>query len=290
MKSVYARLTSEHVARAADGTRLHYERTGRGIPVLLIMGLGMTAAAWWRTVPVLAERLQVLAFDNRGVGRSDRPRGRYTLEQMADDSVAVLDAAGVSRAHVYGISMGGMIAQHLALRHPHRVRALVLGATTAGGALAVPPPPATVDFLVRRASMPAEEGVWSAVPYNYGERTRRHHGERIGEDLLRRLRFPLDAKSYQAQLAAARGHDLAERVTQISAPTLVLHGAEDVLVAPENGRLLADAIPGARLQLLERAGHLYTTDEPGADLEVLDFLLAHARAGQGRTAVRTEVT
>src|SRR5919198_2276974 len=115
-------------ARAADGTKLYYERTGAGAPVLLVMGLGMNATGWWRTMPVLAERLEVIAFDNRGSGRSDVPDGRYTADLMADDAMAVLDAAGVGRAHVYGISLGGMIAQQIALRHPQRVDRLRPGA------------------------------------------------------------------------------------------------------------------------------------------------------------------
>ena len=274
-------------ARARDGAKLYYERAGRGVPVLLVMGLGMPGAGWWRTVPVLSERLRVLTFDNRGAGRSDHPPGPYTLEQLADDAIAVLDAEKIDRAHVYGISMGGMIAQHMALRHPDRVRALVLGATTAGGPLGVPPDQGTLDFLRRRATMPHEEGVWSSVPYNYSARTRAEHGNRIGEDVARRLENVLDVNGYTAQLAAASAHDLSARLQEISAPTLVLHGAEDVLVPPANGDNLARAIPGARLRPLEHAAHIYTTDEPEADREVLDFLLAHARAGQRATATRS---
>src|SRR3984893_5630964 len=111
------------------------------------MGLGMNATGWWRTVPVLAAAgLRVLTFDNRGVGRSDRPPGPYSTALMADDAVAVLDAAAVQRAHVYGISLGGMIAQEIALRHPDRVVRLVLGATTPGGKAAVPADGLTLEF------------------------------------------------------------------------------------------------------------------------------------------------
>src|SRR5512132_2898485 len=115
-------------AHGGSGVRLHWEDTGgSGPPVLLVMGLGMNATGWWRTVPVLAQAgLRVLAFDNRGVGRSDRPPGPYTVAEMADDCAAVLDAAGEETAHVYGISLGGMIAQEFALRHPGRLRSLVL--------------------------------------------------------------------------------------------------------------------------------------------------------------------
>src|ERR687887_2097178 len=121
-------------ATTLDGrTHLHWQATGDGEPVLLIMGLGLSGGAWWRTVPVLARRLQVITFDHRGVGRSRAFSPVYTTEAMADDAVAVLDAAGIDRAHVYGISLGGMVAQQLALRRPERVRALVLGATSPGG-------------------------------------------------------------------------------------------------------------------------------------------------------------
>jgi 3-oxoadipate enol-lactonase len=157
----------------------------------------------------------------------------------------------------------------------------VLGATTSGGPLARGPSEAVLDFLRRRPSMPAEEGVWSSVPYNYSARTRERHGERIGEDVAQRLTHSLDAAAYEAQIAAARAHDLSAELGRITAPTLVLHGADDVIVPPANGELLAAAIPGAQLHLLEHAAHLYTTDEPQADREVLRFLVAHARAGEG---------
>ncbi len=257
-----------------EGCELHWESTGEGHPVLLVMGLGMTATGWWRTVPVLAERLRVLAFDNRGVGRSSRPDGPYSLPQLAADCVAVLDAAGVERAHVYGLSLGGMIAQELALREPGRVAALVLGATTPGGERAVPIAPATAQFLARRALMPAEEAVWASVPYNYGPATREHGGDRIAQDIAQRLRFPVEAAPYRAQLAAALGHDALGRLGAVAAPTLVVHGEADRLVPAGNAELLARAIPGARLQVWPGAGHLYPTDEPRADRAIAEFLVS----------------
>jgi len=244
---------------------LYWESTGEGEPVLLVMGLGMNATGWWRTVPVLAERFRVIAFDNRGVGRSPRPPGPYAVAQMADDAARVLTAAGAGSAHVYGISLGGMIAQQIALRHPGRVRSLVLGATTPGGPQAVPAVPDVSDFLRLRERMPAEFAVWASVPVNYGPETRRTGGDRIAADIAQRLRFPVEREFYAAQLAAA--------------PALVVHGTEDVLVPPGNGELLARGIPGAELRLYEGAGHLYFTDDPRIDVAIRDWLSARTSPG-----------
>jgi 3-oxoadipate enol-lactonase len=269
------------IAAAHGGSRvsLYWEDTGgSGPPVLLIMGLGMNATGWWRTVPVLAEAgLQVLSFDNRGVGRSERVPGPYTTGEMAGDAVAVLDAAGVDRAHVYGISLGGMIAQEVALRHPGRVRTLVLGATTRGGAGSVPAAPEVVAFVRLRAQMTAEHAVWASVPINYAPRTRIEGGDRIAEDIAQRLRHPVEAEYYSAQLAAANGHDA--RVEDIRAPTLVVHGTDDLLIPPANGERLADAIPGAELSLWPGAAHLYFTDVPQIDRFVARWLSERSTPG-----------
>jgi pimeloyl-ACP methyl ester carboxylesterase len=256
----------------AEGAQLYCEIAGAGEPVLLIMGLGLAATAWWRTVPVLAQRFRVISFDNRGSGRSDCPRGPYTLAQLADDGLAVLDAAGETSAHLYGMSLGGMIAQELALRHPERVRNLVLGATTPGGQEHELADKATRAFFDRRSEMSAEEAAWAAIPFSYGRATRERHADRIGEDVAQRLRFPPTSTGYKAQFAAAWRFDATTRLGRLQLPTLVLHGTEDRVMPVSNGRRLAAAIPGARLHLLEGAGHVYMTDDREADAEVLRFL------------------
>ena len=237
--------------------------------MLLIMGLAMASSGWWRTVPVLARSFRVLTFDNRGIGRSDSS-GLYSMRELAEDAVAVLDAAGEESAHVYGISLGGMIAQELTLRHPARVRSLVLGATTVGGPSAPHADRATLDFFRRAVSMEPKEAIWASVPYSYAKHTRAQDVQRIGEDLARRLADPVDRSVYARQVGAGIGHDTSFRLDEVEVPALVVN--EDRVVPVENARLLAEAIPDAELRTWRGAGHLYTTDEPKVDLHVVRFL------------------
>lgn len=262
--------------------QIYWESAGSGPPVLLIGGQSMTLDAWWRTVPTLAESFQVLTFDNRDIGRSGYWPLPYLVSQMAGDAIGVLDAAGVESAHIYGISLGGMVAQEVALRYPDRVDALVLGATTAGGAEAVLADPEPLGFFVRVGAMAPEEAEWAAVPYSYAVRTRRHHGDRIAEDIARRVQNEITPLAYLHQVAAAATHNTAVRLRQIHAPTLVLHGAEDRIMPPENAHRLARAIPHAELSIWPDAGHVYITDEPHADLHARRFLERHTSGAHTR--------
>jgi pimeloyl-ACP methyl ester carboxylesterase len=254
----------------SNGCRIYWEESGAGDPLLLIMGLGYSHEMWHRTRPAMAEHYRAIVYDNRGVGKSDLPAGPYPIAQMADDAAAVMDAAGVEWSHVYGISMGGMIAQELALNHPERVWSLILGCTTCGGANAVPAAPLVMQTLMDRATMTPEEGVEAMVPFIYSASTPR---SRIDEDLaIRRRTFPA-AAGYLAQIQGILGWSSFDRLHNIRVPALVLHGGADQLVPPENGRILSRKIPGARLKLFEGASHIYPTDEPEAsNQEVLSFL------------------
>jgi pimeloyl-ACP methyl ester carboxylesterase len=201
---------------------------------------------------------------------------------MADDAIAVMDAAGMDRAHLYGISLGGMVAQEVALRYPGRVEAVVLGATTAGGAGTILARPEPLGYFVRAGAMGPEEAEWAAVPYNYGEETRRRHGQRIADDIARRVLYTTDTLAYVQQVAAAASHNTVGRLHALTAPTLVVHGEEDVVIPPSNGRLLAQAIPGAALKTWPGAGHLFVTDEPRADQHVAAFLRSHTSKNEPR--------
>jgi pimeloyl-ACP methyl ester carboxylesterase len=267
-----------------NGARLYYEIYGEGEPLLLIMGLGANHLAWTAQIPVYAREFQVIVFDNRGTGQSDFPKNvDYTIPLLADDAAALLDALGVDSAHVYGISMGGMIAQEMALRHPERVRSLILGGTTPGGPHAVAPDRDTLLALldqgaaVDRRLSPALLDVLFSPEY-LAER---------GPELLERFRGiayypPTSREAYTAQLQAAARHDAYDRLPDIAAPTLVLHGTEDPLVPAANGRILAERIPAATLVLLEGARHGYLIEKQAeADAAVLDFLGAQSQEEAG---------
>lgn len=265
------------------GARIYWEKYGDGSDVLLIQGLGYTSDMWHRTIPVLARRHRVIAFDNRGVGRSDVPRGPYPIELMASDAAAVLDAARADRAHLFGISMGGYIAQELALQAPDRLRSLILGCTGCGGPNAVLAEQEVLDLLVTRASMPVEQGIRVMIPYIYDPSTPR---ARVEEDLEVRMRtYPSEA-SYLGQLQGIMGWESCRRLGSIRLPVLVIHGTSDRLVPPANGRRLAEEIPGARLLMLPNASHVFFTDQPQAAHEaVLSFVAEVEQSGEPRQRV-----
>jgi pimeloyl-ACP methyl ester carboxylesterase len=264
------------IVNGLDGrTRLYWESTGTGDPVLLIHGLGLSGGAWWRTVDALAPNMRVITFDHRGVGQSESLTYAYTTEAMADDAVSILEDLAIERVHLYGFSLGGMVAQQVALRHPERVQSLVLGGTHSGGRRAAVPDPEVLAFFRRRATMPAEQAAWESVPYNYGPRSQAEQADRIAEDIERRLQNPFNERAYRAQLLAAWLHNCYGRLDRIRAPTLVVHGARDRIIPVANAHMTAERVPGAKLKILEDAGHLYPTEEPAVDEAIGTFFAAH---------------
>jgi 3-oxoadipate enol-lactonase len=262
---------------SANDIELYYEIHGSGEPLLLIMGLSHNSLSWKRSLPPLAEHFQVILFDNRGTGRSSKPETPYSIELMAEDARAVLDAAGVESAHVYGISMGGMIAQRLAIAHPARVRSLVLGCTTSGGANHVQPPPEVGMAMLSRASASPVEAAWAAVPILYSEGFIQKNRDAIEEDIRTRLQIPTPAHCYMLQLQACLAHDTYDELNRISVPTLVIHGDADLLVPFENGVTLNEKINGAEFFKVPGAGHLYVTEaQDEVNQRVLEFLTKQA--------------
>lgn len=263
-----------------NGTRIYWTESGSGRPLLLIMGLGYSHEMWSRVTPLLSEHFRTILFDNRGVGLSDIPEGPYSIPEMAGDAAAVLDAAGVQRADVFGISMGGMIAQEFALAYPERVGKLVLGCTASGGPKAIRAEAEVNAVLMNRANMQKEEAIQAGLPYIYDPGTSR---ERIEEDLVIRRRVYPEPRAYTAQLQGILAWSSFDRLGAIQAPTLVIHGANDRLVPPGNGRLIAETIPNAKFVLLPNASHIFTTDQTERAMrEILAFLKDEPGEATGR--------
>jgi pimeloyl-ACP methyl ester carboxylesterase len=245
--------------------KIAWERHGAGPPILLIHGLGYARWGWEPVLPGLAARFDVVLFDNRGIGDSDAPPGPYTVAEMAADAVQVLDEAGIERAHVVGTSLGGMIAQELALSHPDRVERLVLACTTPGGPRAVPMPQATVDLMASAMTLDADPVVALRrfVENALAAATVRERPEIVERILAHRLATAQDPASWVAQASAGAGFDAYDRLGALLAPTLVQHGGEDVVVDPANADLLRSLIPNARLERFPGTGHLFFWEEPG---------------------------
>jgi 3-oxoadipate enol-lactonase len=248
---------------AVDGTTLFYERHGQGEPLLLIQGMSGTHLAWGdRFLGALGDDLDVVAYNHRGVGESGPLEGPVTTAALAEDAAGVLDALGWETAHVLGISMGGMVAQELALRHPDRIRTLVLGCTYPGGAEARLADPALIQELAGAllsgdrelalrtgfaanlsAAFVADEANWE--PF---------HAMATG--------LPVAVPVIMGQMQAVMGHDTAAQLGSIATPTLVIHGTEDRMLPAVNGELIARLVPGARLELLEGVGHMFWWEQP----------------------------
>jgi len=263
------------------GARIYWDEEGSGAPLLMIMGLGWTSHAWHRSRPVLSKKYRTIALDNRGVGRSEAPAGPYSMAQMAADAAAVLNAARVNAAHVFGVSMGGMIAQEFALQFPKKVRSLILGCTAAGGPDAVRAEQEVLQVLMTRGQDP-DAFAKAMGPFIYDAGT---SAQQIEEDTALRRKWYPSADAYFAQLQGIMAWEAYGRLAQISAPTLVIHGENDRLVPAENARMIAARIPGAKLTILPQASHIFTTDQPdAAHGAILEFLAAQATRKQERTA------
>jgi len=248
-----------------DGCRLHVEVHGGPDrpPIVLLEGMGGDMPGWRRNIPTLAAELRVIAFDHRGNGWSDEPPGACTMATFVEDTLAVLDDAGAASAHVYGQSFGGMVAQELALTSPARVRSLILGCTHAGQAHMVGGAPPRV---------PMGEP-WRAL---YAPGFPDQHPEHVAEDLRAASSLPPHPRGPRRQWEAIRGWSAFERLGEIAAPTLVLHGAQDQVIPVGNGEQLAAMIPGAELVIVEGAGHVYHSERPeAADAAVLAFVRRH---------------
>ena len=244
------------------GVALAYDVRGQGPPLVLIQGLGVGRWGWEPVADRLARRFQVITIDNRGIGASDSPPGPYSARVMAEDVLAVLDSAGVASASVVGTSLGGMVAQELALAHPGRVDRLVLVATIPGGRLTAAMPLRTAYLLIWGPLMANEVRLRGFVNHTLGPQTVRRRAEVVERLLARKRAHPQSQQAWRAQAAAGVLFDPRGRQRRITQPTLIVQGTADQVVNPANGEVLAGLIPDARLEYVDGAGHLLYWDEP----------------------------
>ena len=257
----WRRAVTTRVARN-ESVAIAYDVRGQGPPLVLIQGLGVGRWGWEPVVDRLARQFRVIAIDNRGIGASDAPVGSYSTRAMAADVVAVLDDAGVASASVVGTSLGGMVAQELALAHPERVDRLVLVATIPGGRLTAPMPLKTAYLLTWAPLMRSEQRLRGFVEHSLGPETLRRRPKVVRRLMALKRAHPQSEHAWRAQATAGVLFDPLGRQRRITQPTLVLQGTADQVVNPVNAQLLADLIPGARLHYIEGAGHLIAWDEP----------------------------
>jgi 3-oxoadipate enol-lactonase len=257
----------------ANGIDIFYRQEGSGPDLVLIMGLGAHSGAWLPNVPALAERFRVTSFDNRGAGRTSAPDEPYSIAGMADDAAALMGELGIQRAHILGASMGGMIAQEFVVNRPGLVDRLVIACSRA-----------RTGELRRRISI-AQRALWeadvprdaiAAIQQPWGRTSATLQDETMPMELLAlqaKDPYPIQKHAYLRQLDATMAHDTYARLGAISAPTLVIVGAEDILTPPFESAELARLIPGAELRILPRGGHGFTGEYPAEfNRAVIDFL------------------
>lgn len=254
----------------AGDIELSYERGGSGPPLLLVMGMSGTMAHWGE--PLLDELrrdFDTIVYDHRDIGESSKTGQPFTIAELAQDAAALLSALQIDSAHVMGISMGGMVAQELALAHPERVRALVLGCTYCGGQGSLL---ASEDVLRRlaegMASGDRERAIRTAWEVNVSERFAAEE-DAYARFLAAGMRYGVPVPVIMEQMRAIAVHDTSERLGGLSAPTLVVHGTLDQMLPVENGRMIAERIPGARLEVFQDVGHLFFWEQPQRSAELL---------------------
>jgi len=240
-----------------QGVNLQYFCSGKGEPVLLISGLGASAEMWARQTPAFESKHTVVRFDNRGVGRSDTPEGPYSIQEMASEAVQLLDALDIPAAHVVGASMGGMIAQEVAIQYPDKALSLTLIATQCGGPhsfVAAPESAAALEELAT-LDMTPQERARGWVPYTLSASFREGDPDLVEEYTRISALYPPSTDGLRAQWAALMSYDSWERLELVHAPTLILQGSADLLVPMENADVLGVRIPNSRVEILDGIGH-----------------------------------
>jgi 3-oxoadipate enol-lactonase len=255
---------------SAGETELSYERSGSGPPLLMIMGMSGTALTWGEPfLDLLRQDFETIVYDHRGIGSSSRLDGPITVAQLTENAADLLGALEIDSAHVLGISMGGMIAQELALGHPERIRTLTLGCTYCGGEGSALAGEDVIRKLAEGMSSGDRERAirasWEAnVSPDFAA-----NDEAYARFLEIALRRAVAVEVIMAQMRAIAAHDTHERLHELEMPTLVIHGTEDQLLPVQNGRLIASLIEGSHLEIFDGAGHLFFLEQPERSAELV---------------------
>jgi pimeloyl-ACP methyl ester carboxylesterase len=254
---------------------VYYEVKGEGYPLLMINGLGGNLAGWDpRSIKALSKKFKLVLFDNRDAGRTDTSERGYTMKTFADDTAGLMNVLGISKAHIFGQSMGGMIAQEFVLNYPEKTAKLILCSTHYGGSKAIQPSQKVSGMLtVDRGAMSQEEYIRWILPIGYTDDFIKNYFDLLKVRLQRSFRYPISEAGYKRQLNAIGKFNAYERLRQIKAPTLILHGRKDVLIPPENGTILAEAIPNAKLVFFEKSAHALAEELSEVIRGVTEFLL-----------------
>lgn len=257
---------------------LYYEAHGEGPPLLLMSGLSGGTWSWYGQAPFFQSHYRTVVFDNRGAGRSDMAPGPYNMKQLAMDALCILDHLRIERVFVLGLSMGGMIAQELALLAPARIRALLLGCTHCGGSLRIPPRTQALQILLDNQGLSHEQIIEKNLPIFLSETCLKNRPELVQAYRQAQVTSPLQPDhTFKAQLAAINTFDCCDRLPSIEAPTLVVTGDKDVLVPRENAHYLARHISHAELAVIPDAGHaLHVECRDQLNAMAHDFFQRHA--------------
>ena len=260
----------------ANGIDLYYEIHGSGEPAVLIQGLGANITGWDLQLEPLSRQYQLIAFDNRGAGRSEKPDEAYSIHQMADDTAALMEELGIQTAHVFGMSMGGMIAQEMYHRHRARVRSLILAGTMAGGPMATFPDMNVFQQFVSNGATSMEEAIAEGLKLFYSEEFLAKNQDWLIQRSLKNMSLMAPPHALQKQVIAVMGFNAHGLPSGIKVPTLVMGATDDQIVPFANQQQIATRIPEARFVPFEGAGHGFLTERAVADNSaVLDFWGKH---------------
>lgn len=253
--------------------KLYYQTLGQGPPLLMIMGQRRDHTWFHRQLPDLAQHFSLILLDNRGAGKSGKPDQPYTIAGMAEDTIGLLDALGLRSVHVLGVSMGGCIAQELALSFPQRVGGLVLGCTTCGGEQALPTPEHIMDWYADPGELSPEEVLRRNLRVFFSDRYLREQGAQVEGFIQMVLQDQQPRFAFQRQMQAMRAFASAHRLPALSAPTLIATGSDDDLIPAENSLILAGLIPDSSLMMFPQGRHCFFIEMANRfNREVISFL------------------